>query len=469
MRPFRACNIEQWADRLDARADMPTLLRRLVHATLRDSSRVDFPAWEGIERPGWDGVVVSPTGNSFVPEGISYWEIGASRNVKGKADGDFKKRTEDPIVAMPSNSTYVFVSPRKWTRKIAWCNEKKGLGQWKDIRVYDSGDLEQWLETAPAVAIWFGRVLGIRPLGVSDLERYWDSVSSLTNPALLPEVFVASRSEEESKVLEWMAEPPTVLAIECRSLSEVIDFVLAVLTRLDPKLRDCYLSRSVIVESRDAFDVLRDSACPLILLVRPSLALEADLVSSATRNGHHVLVAVTRITQTNVKAMPLPRAYRYELAKALELCGYSEVESERASRAAGGSLTILKRRLATVPTTNSPSWANATSASRISPFLWIGGWTSNCEADCQAVSRLTGCCQKDLESAANMLAECEEPLLIRGPDRYSLLSKEDAWMLLGRHVSESEFNQFESLSAEIVIDHGRRPWLWPAPLNGAFG
>jgi len=447
---IRAFNIDQWAGTLDARAAMPALLRRLVHATAPHSSRIDFSAWESTQRPGWDGIVITREGNALVPAGTSAWEIGANTNIRRKADEDFDKRTTDPNGVLQVETTYVSVTPRNWQGKVAWCDEKKALGKWKDVRAYDSDDLEQWLEIAPAVAVWFGRMLGQRPAGVEDIERHWEATSALTDPPLLPEVFVASRNDQEQKVIEWLDGTCGVLAIECRAPTEVIDFVAAVLMRAEPARRELYLSRSVIVELREAFDMLRDSPTPLVLLVEPRLALEPELLSSAIQNGHHVLVAATRIAQEKVTALSLPRAYRYDLARALEQSDFSVVDSERASRAAGGSLAILKRRLARGPATNRPSWANPSTASTSTPFLWIGGWNSNSDADRQAVARLTGRGNTDNERAAKALAECEEPLLVHVLGNWALLSKDDAWMLLGPHASEHEFRLFEERAAEVL-------------------
>ena len=45
---------------------------------------------------GWDGVTVADVGSTFVPEGATGWELGATSTVKGKADEDYEKRTSDP-------------------------------------------------------------------------------------------------------------------------------------------------------------------------------------------------------------------------------------------------------------------------------------------------------------------------------------------------------------------------------------
>ncbi|SUT85387.1 Uncharacterised protein [Actinobacillus ureae] len=41
---------------------------------------------------------------------------------------------------------FIFVTPHRWIGKEKWVTEKKSLNKWKDVKVYDTNDLEQWLE-----------------------------------------------------------------------------------------------------------------------------------------------------------------------------------------------------------------------------------------------------------------------------------------------------------------------------------
>ena len=62
-----ATDLEQWADRRDAQAFLPQLVRRLILATVNRVTRIEFRAGEGVQFPGWDGLVVTDKGNPFVP------------------------------------------------------------------------------------------------------------------------------------------------------------------------------------------------------------------------------------------------------------------------------------------------------------------------------------------------------------------------------------------------------------------
>ena len=79
---------------------MPRVIRQLVHATSERVDRIGFPADEGVQLGGYDGIVRVGEGNAFIPEGVSVWELGTNRNVKTKADADYEKRRDDPSASI---------------------------------------------------------------------------------------------------------------------------------------------------------------------------------------------------------------------------------------------------------------------------------------------------------------------------------------------------------------------------------
>jgi len=150
-----ATELRSWAKRRDAQALLPRMIRRLVHASVDRVIRAGFRAGEGIALPGWDGIVVVEKGNAFVPDGTSAWEMGTTEDVKGKADSEYEKRTGAPGEVDPSQTTLVFVTPRRWSKKKEWEKERSAENKWLAVRAYDADSLEEWLELTPGVHIWF--------------------------------------------------------------------------------------------------------------------------------------------------------------------------------------------------------------------------------------------------------------------------------------------------------------------------
>src|SRR5262249_20163158 len=155
------------------------------------------------------------------------------------------------------NTTFVFVTPRKWQKKGEAVKAKAKLGIWKDVRVYDSASLEEWLERAPAVDVWLARTIRVRPVGLADIDEYWANLAAVTDPSLTPEVFLASRGKEVARLKEWLEGPPDVLAIETRSPAEAVDFVAAF--SRSPSAGDAFTARALVVETREAWRAMAAS------------------------------------------------------------------------------------------------------------------------------------------------------------------------------------------------------------------
>jgi len=137
-----ATQIDQWAETRESQSILPQLIRRLIWA-VTIPNQINFPAGDSINQPGWDGEVINEYENNWVPKGRSFWECSCQKNVTKKANKDYKKRTEEIPPDIRANSTLVIVSARRWWNKKRWQSEKKKVGEWADIRVYDADDLEQ--------------------------------------------------------------------------------------------------------------------------------------------------------------------------------------------------------------------------------------------------------------------------------------------------------------------------------------
>lgn len=445
-----ALDLESWADYLDARSQLPRLLRRLIHATTQ-VEHIAFAAGEGIQRPGWDGIVESSNGSAFVPAGRSVWECGVNRDIQRKATKDFAKRTKNPLGVQAAEATYLFVTPRKWLKKEAWCTKSKEVGIWHDVRVYDSSDLEAWLEIAPAVDAWFARLLGRRPAGVTDVNDYWDDLSAITSSSLKPELFLASREQEIKTLEDWLLGPPSALAGEARSPTEVLDFLAAYTASLKEDESEKIASRVLIVSEVEAWQALASGKEPLVLAAKPELEVEAEMVASAVRNGHHVLLCSTRFCNTKISKLPLPRCPRQKLEEALRVSGFEEKEASRRARESGGSLTVLKRHVARFPNTKHPAWSQSESAVELAPLVLIGAWQDGMSGDRQIIEKVTGRRYKEVLKLATRWLHSEDSPLMRLLSQWSLMSREDAWVMLGRYVTEQQLDAFEE-AAYLVLE-----------------
>ena len=440
--------LEQWADSLSARSLLPQLLRRLVHATLQPAAikRVQFPSGEGVQRPGEDGLTETSVSNAKVPIEITAWEAGTDKNIHSKAEKDFGKRTPD------GQTTFVFVTPRKWIKKQDWSDKKRKLGVWRDVLAYDSADLEEWLELAPAVDIWLAHEIGLRPSGVCDLATHWKNLTATLRLPLAPSFVLTDRNDSVNELRDWLSGPASALAVEAPSPAEVVDFVAAWVASLDTPEQVEVAARAVVVEDREAWRALAASGSRLLLIAAPQLELEAELIAEAVRQNHHVVIFASRHQKRHADKLTLRRMFQSNLNDALRAAGAGSVDAPRIVRGAGGSFTILKRLLSNNPTLTSPGWCRGTEASALAPLLLAGAWDDNNPADKAILERLAGRPYAELLALANRLRVEPDAPIMRVGTNWMFVSRADSWRLLHWAIASDLFGRFETISIEVLME-----------------
>ena len=138
-----------------------------------------MPCGSSIGLPGWDGLLTVPCGNAWIPSGEIALEMSCEQRPGPKATKDYEKRTNDPLGADIPNTTFVFVTPRRWQGKRDWANDRKREGRWADVRVLDAVDLVSWIEQAPKAGEWFDGVTGKDVLSRDRLLEIKDHQESL--------------------------------------------------------------------------------------------------------------------------------------------------------------------------------------------------------------------------------------------------------------------------------------------------
>ncbi len=463
----RARDLERWADTLEARSRLPQLVRRLVRATGRKLGQGrPFPAHEGIERTGWDGIVEAHEASEFVPAGISGWEMGVNQDPRKKAQADYRNRSKSPGGLVKKKTTFVFVTPRKWQDKHKWLSAKTRLKDWKGVRVYDSASLEEWLEQAPAVDAWLAGLLGKRPKGVTLIDEYWENLRCVTKLTFGPEVFLASREKAVKEFGEWLDGPPGALVIDAQSPTEAIDFVTAF--SRESSRADWFAARALIIETREAWRDLASSDAALLLIAHPVFVnIEPELIAEALRKGHRVLLPSGLAPRERASILKLPRVSRGDMEKALEKAlaslekapekALASLEVERAkvpkyAREAGGSTTVLKRLLGRLPGTIRPGWSQSPEARSLVPMLLAGSWDGTSQADQSAIMKLAGHPYEVVAEIAERLRNVPDPPLIRIGSRWSLVSRSDSWDLLGTVVTRTDLDRFRRVALEVLAE-----------------
>ncbi len=440
-------DLTYWANRRDAQAQLPQLLRKLVHATVEQVLSIGFPAGEGIQLGGWDGIVVVEQGNAFVPDGASAWEMGTTKNIKGKADDDYAKRLRDPRGIEPSQSTHVFVTPRRWGGKGDWVSARQADGVWREVRAYDADDIEQWLELALPVHIWLSILLGKRPENAIDIVTFWADWSETTQPPTSIEFVLSGRCTVVSKIHDWLRSSSTSLALQGESREEAIAVFAAALDQLQPTERGACHSRAIIARDITAWHRAISSDKPLILV---PLFDSRDVVSRATRAGHKVLIPLGRADSTSIDTIGIPRLSRREAVEALVASGIAEEQARDLATLARRSLTAFRRKRALNPEVQQPEWARPAEGRCLLPAMLAGAWGDATERDRQVVAELAQSTYEEVSQTLMRWSNESDPPVRHIGNAWYVASKEDSWLLLARYLTKADLERFEKVVLDVL-------------------
>ncbi|WP_340148354.1 helix-turn-helix domain-containing protein [uncultured Sneathiella sp.] len=444
----KANEIEQWSESLSSRATLAAFLRILIHSTCSPLERIDVPAHDDSQRPGWDGEVETSGGNPWVPVGLSGWEFGVNKEVKTKADDDFDKSVKATPNAERPNRTFVFVTPRRWRDKVKWVKDQKSKNIWKDVIVWDSSDLEQWVEQSIPAQVWFRNELGKEHRGTLSLERCWTRWNADCDPAFTINIFDEAELIAGKKLLSHLEKSETTLRIAADSTLEGLAFIYSMLSSGDQKLLSLR-DRIVIFTEKGPLTELANKSARFIPVV-VNRETEVELSETGVRLGGISIVPRTMVqAETDITLDTLSwKAFH----NALETMGLGREAIDRYADESGRSLTVLRRRLAKNLAIKSPDWSqDAALARSVFPFMLAGAWKNDNDDDRIVLEHLFGAeGYEDIERKfGELLGKDSSPVWSIGSFR-GVVSKIDALYAVHPVVTEADLKRFFE-AADLVL------------------
>jgi transcriptional regulator with XRE-family HTH domain len=442
-----AQDLAEWGDRTDGAVSLPTLVAKLVQASLDPTLTLRFPSDEGVRHPGWDGVTTATIGNAYVPKGRAGWELGVQRrSIQQKAESDYAKRTADPDTLDPTTDSFVFVTVRHWPQKEAWAKARQAEGPWRDVRVYDADDLVHWIEQHPAVGLWVAARLNKRPPGVRELEEVWEEWSLATEWRLTEDLVLADRSEDSAEVLRWLRGAPSALSLQATTTEEVAAFIHATLAELPNEAAMPYRARTLVVTTLDAARALMNAPAPLILLLTEP---DAGIAGSLVQRGHFVLLAFDERLIGRGEVRSLARPSRDGIAAALQAGGMAEPRAKALARDSARNLAALRRLIPGAPG-RLPRWAEGAPPKGLLAAMLIGGWDETSDGD---QARLADLADQPYDAViaelAPLLGAYDSPLQKIGR-AWRIASPSDAWFLLAHHLTPPMLGRFEAMADAVL-------------------
>ena len=440
---------EQWADTAPSKAGMAELVTQLVMNTLpNDGSRYDIPIGSSIFCRGWDGYVDSISPHHFIPEGKSGWEFGAVSDFTGKANSDYGNRTEGIPDDEKKLTTFVFVTPYYWGKKDEWVTAKKKENKWKDIIVYDSNSLSQWIYQLPIVTEWFARKINL-PIdtGIVLPKIEWDEISiGPNNIVLTPRFYLAGR-ERIIEVVKTMIEgTPRLQAFRASSREEAMAFILAAGQSLPEPTRSQFMGKTVIVDSKESLRKLAGIMNAINIVTH--LEDNSTVYAAAARNI--VLVALGPDDEFRQDVVDLPVSERHALVEELVSYGKTEPEANRIVYTNSCNLTLIRKELG-FPLAGA-KWIEKEKLNELLPALLLGRWNEKYDTDQNVFCALTGVEYNKYQLCLDQwLKQSVSPLTKTGTV-WRLTSPLTMWTELSSQLDDSFFQKVQDVFFTVFMD-----------------
>ncbi len=449
-----ANDIKNWTEthKKESESLLPGVVRRLIIASIPQNKikQIDFPA--DVSTIGFDGFLETESGCPFVSNGTSIWEIGTEKDVKGKADADYKKRTDHIGEIDKKNTVFYAVTSRTWRDKRNWIAEKNKEKKWKDVRGINASDLAQWLSQCHSVHVWFSRIIGNRISGDNDIDEAWDSWKTSTNPSCVSNLIIAGRTQESKKIVELLTDPlPKQIQIVSQSIDESFAFILATL-----KENPFIAPRVLIVKTQESWDYLLPLQEKLILI--PSFS-KVNNINLAVKQGHTIIIPKTGVgvqtTPPGKNVIILSRPNPSELTNALIEMGFSKPDADTVVRESHSYIGPLRRH----PRLNNqnpaiPEWVCDKSYRQVLlAQLFVGIWDNSKPSDCLKVAEIAGVPCEELKSTLHTLSTLNDPPVIFVDNKWICLSRHDLWYLLCKFIDEPLLQRFQKIAISVLTEN----------------
>ena len=439
-----------WADATESEGMFPELIRRLIVASNRTVETIVMPYGDSVGRSGLDGYVRANSASAYVPAGESVWELGTNKAHDTKANTDFSKRTTGTAKVRQQEVTYHCVTPRHWEKKAKWEASpgpvKNAIqSYWKKVRVFDVDDILGWLSDCPGVEAWFSRKLGKATAGLRDVEGYWENVATTDTCIVSPRILLAGREELTKQVQSHLAgadENRNPLGIPSRSPAEIVPFAVAAVVDSG---HEVVISRTIVVDSRDRWELLIVEESGMGLIVTPQVQPTREQLQQAARRNHRVIYCST------TGDSELPRLAEHEVCKALVSSGVGEAEAAQHARHCGGNGQLLLDRLSGVHAPAGSIGSSLDDRVKVTCLLLVG-WNGDHPADREVFTILSRLPYEEIETS--LVSDSNDPdgLLFHADGKFRLLSPELAWIRYASLITKSVVDGFADIVRYLLAD-----------------
>lgn len=440
MKWINSTRLVQWSNTRESEGLLPELVRKLIVASSRSLSKLEFPSGDSIYKPSWDGKCVNNTDHLYIPNGPSFWELGRDKDYRKKLNKEFNKRTKQTQAKVRKQSTFVFVTPRRWVGKglprEKWIERKLKLKQWKNVCIYDADDLENWLEANPAVGLWLARKLNIATDDAESARTFW---KNFVDPLrLTPSVVLASRNKEKKLILQVLNGDFGITEIQGTSKAETIAFLIAAAISEDSDHEEAFFSKAIVLTKKESLKTITTVHSGLVVIYHST---QDDALDPYDAGANYVFNPVSFNVKSSGPTIPIPKSQ--EFIKGLESIGFTFDIAVKMSRESGRSFSILKRLQSNSP--GRVSWNGGRDVGELIPIFLIQKFDENATGDRQMVAKISDIKYEDYKEKLKAWSLISDRPILQLSNYWKVISPYDLLHVVSKRIAEHHLVRFEDV------------------------
>lgn len=429
---------------------LPELIRKLIIASCSSFPDIHIPVGDSIYKPGWDGECNSDERYEYVPQGISLWEWGRDDDFLGKCNEEYKKRTSQTDESVRSNSTFVFVTPKRWVKpkqnKDTKVKSFQSKNEWREVKIYDADDLETWIESHPAIGLWLARKLRlVPPRNIESATDFWNTFTDAKELAFSSELIIAGRNIQKSQIQHFLNGDPGNLEIQASSDSEAMAFIIASAIEKGEEFKEVFFNRAIIIKGKEELREITSNHENLIIIYNSQ---GNEVIENPTPELNHILNTLDFKISTSGVSLPIPTGDSF--AKSLEGSGLEWEKAYSLSKQCGRSFSALRRILADIP--GRISWTENKDLKQLIPIFLLQKIDTRKNGDRQLITKLAQKLFEEYESEIREWSLISDNPVYLISNHWRVVSPYDLFFALARFITTSQLRLFEEAVMEALCE-----------------
>ena len=434
-----------------SRGVFPELIERLIKESCDKIDKIIFPSGDNINIDGVDGELIAKINNNqFVPNGHSYWELGATTITSSrKINTDFYKRTREISQDEQKNISFVLITPKTFTSKNKQVKktELTKKSSWQDIRIIDGIDLEEWLSRCVMTSMWLLNQYSNKKLAFNSLYNATKQIQKETTPSMSLKLYTISRENETQKLYSLIENKKTI-KIAGSSLFESYRFIVSSLSQ------NCAVENRVIICSDFvSFSELDNTLKNIILVANFTFPNNSNLNPQNT----HIIILGKEIKDLNYDILltPRPQQILYDVLKNDMKIDNEKLQSLQ--HRASNNVMLIVRELSNDSFYCTNEWLKDPNIKDLVPIVILGQINLQNDIEKSILSKFLPLNENVDDYISNLRLHWENkdnsPLFIYN-NQIKVILREEVWVVCGELIS-SKINEIFNVLNEIF--HNSNP------------